>query len=109
MSGPSQFAIAVVIPLFNKEAAIETTIRSVLDQTRLPDELIIVDDDSSDRSVANAERALANAPEGLRWRILSQANAGVSAARNHVAAESSSQYIAFLDADDEWLDSLERR
>lgn len=104
MDGPtSPLSISVVIPLFNKEDAIAGTIGSVLRQTRLPDELILVDDGSTDNSVKVAERALAQAKDGVRCRLIRQANAGVSAARNAGAAAANSTYIALLDADDEWL------
>ena len=98
-----QVTFSVVIPLFNKEAAIECTLRSVLRQTRPPDEVIIVDDGSTDGSVAVVNRLLETEPTGIPVRLLEQANQGVSAARNHGADEARSDYIAFLDADDEWL------
>ena len=96
-------SISVVIPLFNKEDAIRRTVESVLGQSRLPEELILVDDGSSDDSVAVAERALAKAGERVRYQLIRQQNAGVSAARNAGAAAATSRYIALLDADDEWL------
>ena len=99
------FSVSVVIPLFNKEAAVARTVQSVLAQTRSPDELIIVDDGSSDRSAEIARAVLASAPATIEWRIISQENAGVSTARNRGAAESRSRFIAFLDGDDEWLPS----
>jgi glycosyltransferase involved in cell wall biosynthesis len=97
------FSVAVVIPLFNKEAAIESTLQSVLSQTRAPDELILVDDGSTDRSAAIAEKLLASSGGTAAWRIVRQANAGEGAARNRGAQEATARYIAFLDADDEWL------
>lgn len=102
-SRPAPFLVSVVIPLYNKEAAVERTIRSVITQTRPPDELLIVDDGSSDRSAEIARKVLAEAPPGIECRMISQDNAGVSAARNRGAAESRSEFIAFLDGDDEWL------
>lgn len=98
-----QVTISVVIPLFNKESAIEETLRSVLTQSRLPDELIVVDDGSTDHSAKIAKNFLAKELSGLAWRIISQKNAGEGAARNSGAEEAASDYIAFLDADDEWL------
>jgi glycosyltransferase involved in cell wall biosynthesis len=97
--------VSVVIPLFNKEAAIERTIRSVIGQTVPPNELIVVDDGSSDRSAEIARAVLAEAAQNIEWQIISQDNAGVSAARNRGAAESRFAFIAFLDGDDEWLPS----
>ena len=97
------FTVSVVIPLFNKEIPIASTLSSVLAQTRLPDELIVVDDGSTDKSASIAEKVLADADPRIRWRIISQQNAGEGAARNRGAEEATSDYIAFLDADDEWL------
>lgn len=97
------FSVSVVVPLFNKEAAVARTVQSVLAQTRLPDELIIVDDGSSDASAEIAGKILSNAPTRIDWRIIRQENAGVSVARNRGAGESRSHFIAFLDGDDEWL------
>ena len=99
----SPFTVSVVIPLFNKEIPIASTLSSVLAQTRLPDELIVVDDGSTDKSGRIAEKVLADADAKIRWRIISQKNAGEGAARNRGAEEATSNYIAFLDADDEWL------
>lgn len=89
--------ISVVIPLYNKEQEIEQTIRSVLAQTRQPEEILVVDDGSTDRS-AEIVRAIASP----LVRLITQANAGVSAARNRGIAEARSQYIALLDGDDQW-------
>ena len=96
-------SISVVVPLFNKETAIASTLSSVLAQTRPPDELIVIDDGSTDESAAVAERILSKAPERISSRVISQPNAGEGAARNRAADESRSRYIAFLDADDLWL------
>ena len=96
------FTIAVVIPLFNKESAIASTIASVLGQSRLPDELIVVDDGSTDKSLSTARQTIGKTPAEVRCSLVSQANAGVSAARNRGVREATSDYIAFLDADDEW-------
>ena len=102
-STAASFSVSVVIPLFNKEAAVERTIRSVLGQSRQPDELIVIDDGSSDRSAEIAHDILSSAGVKFDWRLISQDNAGVSVARNRGADESRSRFIAFLDGDDEWL------
>lgn len=90
-------AITVVIPLYDKGDEIAATLQSVLSQTLPPQEIIVVDDGSTDCG-PDIVRAIG----ASRVRLLSQANAGVSAARNRGAAEARGQYIAFLDADDRW-------
>lgn len=100
---PETPTFSVVIPLFNKQDAIERTLLSVIGQTRPPDELIIVDDGSSDQSVDIAQQLLSRPGLTFGWQVVSQENAGVAAARNAGAEKSGSLYIAFLDADDEWL------
>lgn len=89
--------ISIVIPLYNKEKQIVKTIQSVLIQTLQDFEIVIVNDGSTDNSVAEVEK-IADA----RIRLIHQQNAGVSAARNKGIAEASYELIAFLDADDEW-------
>ena len=93
----SQTTITVIIPLYNKEREIEGTLRSVLAQTRQPDEIVIVDDGSTDRS-AEIVRGTASP----LVRLVPQPNAGECAARNRAIAEARGEYIALLDADDEW-------
>ena len=93
----SQTTISVIIPLYNKEREIAGTLRSVLAQTRQPDEIVIVDDGSTDRS-AEIVRSIASP----LVRLVPQPNAGECAARNRAIAEARGEYIALLDADDEW-------
>ncbi|MEI8176248.1 MAG: glycosyltransferase [Candidatus Omnitrophota bacterium] len=90
--------ISVIIPLYNKERYIARAIWSVLRQTYQLFELIVINDGSTDGSL----EVVSNFKDA-RIRVITQANAGVSAARNRGAAESSYDYIAFLDADDEWM------
>ena len=94
--------ISVVIPLYNKEAEVERALRSVIEQSLAPREIIVVDDGSTDGSRAIVERIIAEHPEaGIR--LITQPNGGVSAARNRGIAEAKGDYIALLDADDVWL------
>lgn len=89
--------ISVVLPLWNKEQYIARTIQSILAQTFTKFEVIVVDDGSTDRS-ADIVRSF----NDHRINLVSQANAGVSAARNRGIEEAHYPYIAFIDGDDEW-------
>jgi glycosyltransferase involved in cell wall biosynthesis len=90
---------SVVIPLYNKAHIIDRTIISVLTQTLDDFELIIVNDGSTDNSLQVIDKYLSD----RRIKIVNQNNQGVSAARNRGVMEAKFEYLAFLDADDEWL------
>ena len=89
-------SVAVVIPTYNYGRFIGDAIRSVLDQTLPPSEIIVVDDGSTDETAAVVEAF------GDAVRYVRQDNMGVCAARNRGVNESTSELIAFLDADDTW-------
>jgi len=89
--------ISVIIPLYNKENYIKRAINSVLNQTYQNFEIIIVNDGSTDRSLEKVKEI-----KDSRIKIINQKNQGVSAARNRGIKEAKFNYIAFLDADDEW-------
>ncbi|MFM7271131.1 MAG: glycosyltransferase family 2 protein [Actinomycetes bacterium] len=89
--------VSVVIPAYNAEAYLGATIESVLAQTYRPIEIIVVDDGSSDGTVALARSF------GDPVRVLEQDNRGPAGARNTGFAAVRGEIIALLDADDLWL------
>lgn len=94
--------ISVIIPNYNYARYISIAIESVLNQSLKPIEIIVVDDGSTDDSVAIAKK--------YPVRVIEQPNAGVSAARNTGIKASKGDVFAFLDSDDVWLkEKLERQ
>lgn len=89
--------ISVVIPLYNKRGTVARAIQSVLSQSFRDFEIVIVNDGSTDGSASEAEKI-----SDSRIRLINQANAGVSAARNKGIEEAKGEYVALLDADDGW-------
>jgi glycosyltransferase involved in cell wall biosynthesis len=92
-------SIVACIPLFNGEKYIRTAIHSIMSQTRPPDEIVVVDDGSSD---AGPNIVAEYAKNDFRVRLERKPNGGQSSARNLGVARSSSDLIAFLDQDDWW-------
>lgn len=90
--------ISVIIPAFNSERTIRAAVDSVWSQSRAPDEVIVVDDASSDGTCNVIESY--DKPCRL---IRQERNAGPAAARNRGCTAATGDWIAFLDADDLWL------
>jgi glycosyltransferase involved in cell wall biosynthesis len=101
VSGP---LISVVIPVWNCERYLGEAIESVLGQTRAPEEILVIDDGSTDGSRDVAERF---AP---RVRYRHKDHGGIGETRNAGVLMAQGELIAFLDADDLWVeDKLERQ
>lgn len=93
----SAINISIVIPLYNKQNAIKTTLLSVLGQSYIHYEVIVVDDGSTDRSTQQVLDI-----KDDRIRLIQKENCGVSSARNRGIQAAKYEYIALLDGDDLW-------
>jgi glycosyltransferase involved in cell wall biosynthesis len=89
--------VSVIVPVHCGERFLGAALQSVVEQTYAHTELIVVDDGSTDASVA-----VARACTHPRLRVICEPHRGVSAARNSGIAAAEGSLIAFLDADDEW-------
>ena len=94
--------VSVIVPAYCAEEFIHRAVESVLSQTVLPRELILIDDGSSDNTL-NILNDYKLYPTDVEIVVLSQSNKGAGAARNLGLRHSLSKYVAFLDSDDEWL------
>jgi len=94
--------ISVVCPTFNSSGFIEKTLRTIIDQSRKPEEVIISDDGSSDHTPEIVERFILNHGDGITWKIRRNTHRGPGAARNVGVANAEGDWVAFLDSDDLW-------
>lgn len=100
--------VSVIIPAYRATQTIARALESVAGQTLKPREVIVVDDGSDDATFEVAEN-FTSQMNGVGLKAIRQDHQGAGAARNRAIAESKQRYIAFLDADDEWLpEKLER-
>ena len=96
--------VSVIIPTYNRKNLLKRALHSVSSQTFVPQEIIVVDDGSSD---GTKDWVLERFP---CVRYICQDNSGVSSARNRGIREAKGSWIAFLDSDDEWMpDKLEKQ
>jgi glycosyltransferase involved in cell wall biosynthesis len=96
--------VSVIIPIYNVASVVAETLKSVLAQTYTDFEVLIIDDGSTDNSVA-----ICQAFQDERFRMIHQQNRGLAGARNTGIRYAQGDYLAFLDSDDLWLpEKLER-
>ena len=89
--------ISLIIPTYNRCSTLKRALHSVFDQTIRPDEIIVVDDGSTDQTADMLTR------EFPQVKYIAQVNKGVSAARNKGIQLAQGSWVAFLDSDDTWL------
>ena len=100
MKGGDSNLVSVVMPAYNAAATLEASMRSVLEQSHAELELLVIDDCSSDDSLAIAQRIASQDSRVLVLHL--DVNAGVAAARNAGIQAAGGDWIAFLDSDDRW-------
>jgi len=87
--------VSVIIPLYNRPRLIVEAVQSVLNQTVLPREIIVVDDGSTDESVAAV-------PVHPIVKVIALPHAGIASTMNHGVGLAQGSILAFLDSDDRW-------
>ncbi len=104
-----EMRISVIIPVYNRPAKVQRAIGSVVAQTYSPEEIIVVDDHSTDSTSEVLSDIYTQYQNSMRvlWH---RENRGVGAARNTGINAASAEWIAFLDSDDEWRpDKLQKQ
>jgi len=95
--------ISIIIPIYNAQAYIEIPIKSLMQQTFEDFEVILVNDGSTDNTLAIIEDLIAC---DKRFKLITQENKGAGGARNRGISASAGQYISFLDSDDYFDDTF---
>lgn len=105
--------ISVVIPVYNRAELVLRTLRSFEEQTMLPASLILVDNNSTDNTLATLRQwQEAHRQLGIDIRVVSETTPGAAAARNRGLQEVSTEFVAFFDSDDtmrpEYIEAIDR-
>ena len=101
-SNPISISISVIIPCYNSESTISRCLDSIFNQTELPDEIIIIDDNSNDKTLSEIELSKEKSPLKIKT-LKNDENKGPGYCRNKGWEAAESAYIAFLDSDDVWV------
>ena len=102
LNRPGFVDVSVIIPAYQSASTIGRALKSVASQSLKPQEVIVVDDGSTDLTY-DAALAVKDDMNSIDLVVKKQENAGAGAARNKAISLASGEFIAFLDADDEWL------
>ena len=92
---------SIIVPLYNKADYVRKALESILTQSYTNYEVVIIDDESTDNSLSIVNDFVKTVESG-KWKVESQPNSGVAAARNNGVAKSKGEFVCFLDADDWW-------
>lgn len=98
----NSISISVIIPCYNSESTISRCLESIFYQTELPDEIIIIDDNSNDNTLSEIELSKEKSPVKIKV-FRNNENKGPGYCRNKGWEAAESTYIAFLDSDDIWV------
>ena len=99
--GPAQGGVSVVVPSYNHQGFVQTTLRSIFNQTLSPQELLVIDDGSNDNSPKIIRDALRECP--VPFEFIARSNRGLCATLNEGLAKTSGKFFAYLSSDDVWL------
>ena len=95
--------VSVVVPVYNQEKYLDTSVPSILNQTYPDVEVILVDDGSTDTSGAICDKFAA---QSSKIQVIHKKNGGLSSARNAGLAMAGGRYIGFVDSDDYVLPTM---
>ncbi|WP_312555925.1 glycosyltransferase family 2 protein [Empedobacter brevis] len=98
------FSISVIIPCYNSSLTIVESLNSIFYQKHIVNEIIIIDDGSTDNTISIIEQYIKESTFE-NFKLIKQKNSGPSVARNNGIKNSTSDWIAFLDSDDIWTPS----
>jgi len=106
----SRADVAVIIPVYNRHVSVVEALDSVASQSLPPEQVIVVDDGSTDATTSAVRDWIDQASGDLETLLVQQKNRGAPAARNHGFAEARpTRYVAFLDSDDPWPQDFRSR
>jgi alpha-1,3-rhamnosyltransferase len=100
-SAGTNSGVSVVVPSYNHARFVETTLRSIIKQTTAPQELIVIDDGSTDDSSRIIERVLRDC--SFPAELVARENRGLCATLNEGLSRTTGKYFAYLGSDDLWL------